>query len=106
MAHGVLFHHAGTIDGSHDVLDLFITLAIGLSLAFLHVWSPYVHPGSYIDSRYWLPFAEGISITYISGWKGGSNDRSTTGPGTGRSVRCISGCTWSACRCTKSCWAT
>jgi len=47
------------------VLDLSITLAIGLSLAFLHVWSPYVHPGSYIDSRYWLPFADGISITYI-----------------------------------------
>ncbi len=65
MAPGVLFHHAGMSDGSHDVLDLFITLAIGLSLAFLHVWSPYVHPGSYIDSRYWLPFADGISITYI-----------------------------------------
>src|SRR4029450_3408271 len=34
-------------------------------LAFVHVWSPYVHPGKYIDSRYWLPFADGISITYI-----------------------------------------
>lgn len=52
-------------DGSHDVLDLFLTLAIGLSLAFLHVWSPHVHPGRYIGSRYWLPFADGISITYI-----------------------------------------
>jgi hypothetical protein len=52
-------------DGSHDVLDLAFTLAIGLSLAFLHVWSPYVHPGRYVDSRYWLPFADGISITYI-----------------------------------------
>src|SRR5687768_2022639 len=65
MAPGVLFHHAGISDGSHDVLDLSITLAIGLSLAFLHVWSPYVHPGTYIGSRYWLPFADGISITYI-----------------------------------------
>jgi hypothetical protein len=52
-------------DGSGDVLDLLFTLAIGLPLAFLHVWSPYVHPGRYIDSRYWLPFADGISITYI-----------------------------------------
>jgi hypothetical protein len=52
-------------DGSHDVLDLAFTLAIGLSLAFLHVWSPYVHPAGYVDSRYWLPFADGISITYI-----------------------------------------
>jgi hypothetical protein len=52
-------------DGSGDVLDLLFTLAIGLSLAFVHVWSPYVHPGTYIDSRYWLPFADGISITYI-----------------------------------------
>jgi hypothetical protein len=52
-------------DGSYDVLDLFLTLAIGLALAFLHVWSPYVHPGRYISSRYWLPFADGISITYI-----------------------------------------
>jgi hypothetical protein len=52
-------------DGSRDVLDLLFALAIGLPLAFLHVWSPYVHPGTYIDSRYWLPFADGISITYI-----------------------------------------
>ena len=52
-------------DGSHDVLNLSATLAIGLPLAFLHVWSPYVHPGRYVDSRYWLPFADGISITYI-----------------------------------------
>jgi hypothetical protein len=52
-------------DGSHDVLSLSLTLAIGLSLAFLHVWSPYVHPGKYIGSRYWLSFADGISITYI-----------------------------------------
>jgi hypothetical protein len=65
MAPGVLFRHAGMSDGSHEVLDLFLTLAIGLSLAFLHVWSPYVHPGTYLDSRYWLPFADGISITYI-----------------------------------------
>jgi hypothetical protein len=47
------------------VLNLSVTLAIGLPLAFLHVWSPRVHPGRYIDSRYWLPFADGISITYI-----------------------------------------
>jgi hypothetical protein len=47
------------------VLNLSLTLAIGLPLAFLHVWSPYVHPGKYVDSRYWLPFADGISITYI-----------------------------------------
>jgi len=47
------------------VLNLSLTLAIGLPLTFLHVWSPYVHPGKYIDSRYWRPFADGISITYI-----------------------------------------
>ena len=47
------------------MLNLSLTLAIGLALAFLHVWSPYVHPGRYISSRYWLPFADGISITYI-----------------------------------------
>jgi hypothetical protein len=52
-------------DGSYDVLDLSLTLAVGLALAFLHVWSPYVHPGRYISSRYWLPFADGISISYI-----------------------------------------
>jgi hypothetical protein len=52
-------------DGSHDVLNLSLTLGIGLPLTFLHVWSPYVHPGRYIDSTYWLPFADGISITYI-----------------------------------------
>jgi hypothetical protein len=52
-------------DGSYDVLDHTLTLVIGLSLAFLHVWSPYVHPGRYIGSRYWLPFADGISITYV-----------------------------------------
>lgn len=47
------------------MLNLSLTLAIGLPLAFLHVWSPYVHPGQHIDSRYWLPFADGVSITYI-----------------------------------------
>ena len=47
------------------MLNLSFTLAIGLPLAFLHVWSPYVHPGTYIDSRYWRPFADGISITYV-----------------------------------------
>ncbi|WP_333774040.1 hypothetical protein [Streptomyces sp. IBSBF 3136] len=52
-------------DGSHGVLNLSLTVAIGLPLAFLHVWSPYVHPGRYIDSRYWRAFADGISITYI-----------------------------------------
>jgi hypothetical protein len=47
------------------VLNLSLTLAIGLPLAFLHVWSPYVHPGRYIGPRYWMSFADGISITYI-----------------------------------------
>jgi hypothetical protein len=47
------------------MLDLALTLTIGLALAFLHVWSPYVHPGRFVGSRYWLPFADGISITYI-----------------------------------------
>ena len=46
-------------------MNLALTLTIGLSLAFLHVWSPYVHPDRYVGSRYWLPFADGISITYI-----------------------------------------
>jgi hypothetical protein len=47
------------------VLDLGFTLVIALPLAFLHVWSPYVHPDKYIAARYWRPFADGISITYI-----------------------------------------
>jgi hypothetical protein len=60
-----LVRRRGTGDGSHEVLNLSVTLAIGLPLAFLHVWSPYVHPDTYINARYWRPFADGISITYI-----------------------------------------
>ncbi|MCW8194574.1 hypothetical protein F6455_07225 [Proteobacteria bacterium 005FR1] len=42
-----------------------INLIAALTLAFLHQWAAYVHPGKYIDRRYWLAFADGISITYI-----------------------------------------
>ncbi len=47
------------------MLNLSVTLAIGLPLAFLHVWSPYIHPDRYVAARYWRPFADGISITYV-----------------------------------------
>jgi hypothetical protein len=42
-----------------------ITLGPALVLAFLHQWATYLHPRKYIARKYWLSFADGISITYI-----------------------------------------
>lgn len=37
----------------------------GCATAFLHQWAVFLHPGKYIARKYWLSFADGISISYI-----------------------------------------
>jgi hypothetical protein len=44
---------------------MLLTFASVLILAFLHRWAVHLHPSRYVEKKYWLSFADGISITYI-----------------------------------------
>jgi hypothetical protein len=45
--------------------NVLLTLGPALLLSLVHVWAALLHPDRIIARKYWLSFADGVSITYI-----------------------------------------
>ena len=45
--------------------NILLTLVPALLLWLVHIWASLVHPERIIAHKYWLSFADGVSITYI-----------------------------------------